>query len=127
MNRSRNATSGCTSAAIANAVNTHATTRWASSAISRTSTVTASASTIASAERSERVTCGRADRATVRAPSAIDSYDTDVADENAGPSADAGVDVDPRSAIPLAVAFASLAILVWFVRSVPRTITALAI
>jgi predicted PurR-regulated permease PerM len=89
--------------------------------------VIASADTIASAERSERVTCGRADRATVRAPSAIDPYDTDVADENAGPSTGAGIDVDPRSAIPLAVAFATLATVVWFVRSVPRTITALAI
>ncbi|MGH8978838.1 MAG: AI-2E family transporter, partial [Acidimicrobiia bacterium] len=39
----------------------------------------------------------------------------------------ASIDVDPRSAIPLAIAFAMLAATVWFVRSVPRTITALAI
>ena len=36
-------------------------------------------------------------------------------------------DVDPRSALPIAVAFAALAVTVWFVRSVPRTLTALAI
>jgi predicted PurR-regulated permease PerM len=37
------------------------------------------------------------------------------------------VDFDPRSAIPLAVAFAILAISVWFVRSIPRTLSSLAI
>ncbi len=38
-----------------------------------------------------------------------------------------GIDFDPRSAIPLAVAFAILAISVWFVRSIPRTLSSLAI
>lgn len=37
------------------------------------------------------------------------------------------IDFDPRSAIPLAVAFAVLALAVWFVRSIPRTLSALAI
>ena len=101
----------------------------------------ANASTIASAERNDSRTCGRGDCTTVRVPSAIDSYDTDVAEGTAGPSGDttsgdttsgeprlaASIDVDPRSAIPLAIAFAMLAATVWFVRSVPRTITALAI
>ena len=99
------------------------------------------APTIASAERSDSFTAGRGGCATVRGLSAIDSYDTDVADDTAGPSTDAidpdfvaaatdsgaGIDLDPRSAIPLAIAFAVLAITVWFVRSVPRTLTALAI
>ncbi len=39
----------------------------------------------------------------------------------------AGIDFDPRSAIPLAIAFAILAISVWFVRSIPRTLSSLAI
>jgi len=37
------------------------------------------------------------------------------------------IDLDTRSALNLAIAFAVLAITVWFVRSVPRTLTALAI
>ena len=103
--------------------------------------MTANAPTIARAECSDSFTAGRGDWATVRALSAIDSYDTDVADDTAGPSTDAidpefvaaatdsgaGIDLDPRSAIPLAIAVAVLAITVWFVRSVPRTLTALAI
>jgi predicted PurR-regulated permease PerM len=72
----------------------------------------------------------------VRALSDIEPYDNQVADETIGPSAtdaneiadrDRAVDIDPRSAIPFAIAFASLAIGVWFVRSVPRTLTALAV
>jgi predicted PurR-regulated permease PerM len=68
----------------------------------------------------------------VRAPSAIGSYDTDVSLNEPGPSppdegAAAGIDFDPRSAIPLAIAFAILAISVWFVRSIPRTLSSLAI
>jgi predicted PurR-regulated permease PerM len=66
----------------------------------------------------------------VRAPSAIAPYDTDVPTEETGPSNDeprVALELDPRSAIPLAVAFAILAIAVWFVRSIPRTISALAI
>ncbi len=39
----------------------------------------------------------------------------------------ASIDFDPRSAIPLAIAFAVLAISVWFVRSIPRTLSSLAI
>jgi predicted PurR-regulated permease PerM len=35
--------------------------------------------------------------------------------------------IDPRSAIPLAIAFAVLALGVWFVRSIPRTLTSAAI
>jgi putative heme transporter len=36
-------------------------------------------------------------------------------------------DVDPHSAIPIAIAFAILAVSVWFVRSIPRTLTLTAI
>jgi predicted PurR-regulated permease PerM len=68
----------------------------------------------------------------VRAPSAIGSYDTEVSSAETGPSAadegpSSSVDFDPRSAIPLAVAVAVLAIVVWFVRSIPRTLSSLAI
>jgi predicted PurR-regulated permease PerM len=41
--------------------------------------------------------------------------------------ASASIDFDPRSAIPLAIAFAVLAISVGFVRSIPRTLSSLAI
>jgi predicted PurR-regulated permease PerM len=73
----------------------------------------------------------------VRAISTIGSYDTDVATPSLGPSATSetpapatrsdGIDLDPRSAIPLAIAVALLAITVWFIRSIPRTLSALAI
>jgi putative heme transporter len=36
-------------------------------------------------------------------------------------------DVDPRSAIPLAIALASMLVVVWVLRSIPRTLTALAV
>ena len=36
-------------------------------------------------------------------------------------------DLDPRSAIPLAIAVATFAVAVWFIRSIPRTLSALAI
>jgi putative heme transporter len=87
-----------------------------------------SAKTIASAVRSDSRTRG------VRALSTIDSYDNDVASLPTGPStasselpSGGGVDLDPRSAIPLAIAVALFAITVWFIRSVPRTLSALAI
>ncbi|HEY5171657.1 MAG TPA: AI-2E family transporter [Acidimicrobiia bacterium] len=38
-----------------------------------------------------------------------------------------GVDLDPRSAIPLAVAVALFVIAVWFIRSIPRTLSSLAL
>ncbi len=38
-----------------------------------------------------------------------------------------GIDLDPRSAIPLAIAVALFAIAVWFIRSIPRTLSALAL
>jgi predicted PurR-regulated permease PerM len=73
----------------------------------------------------------------VRATSTIGSYDTDVATPPLGPSAPSGpsasptgpegIDLDPRSAIPLAIAVALFAITVWFIRSIPRTLSALAI
>src|SRR6267378_1190196 len=90
------------------------------------STVAARPKTSANAERRDSRTRG------VRAPSAIGSYDTDVPPSETGPparddAAAAGIDFDPRSAIPLAVAFAILAISVWFVRSIPRTLSSLAI
>jgi predicted PurR-regulated permease PerM len=55
--------------------------------------------------------------------SGIEPYDTDVPETEIGSS----TDLDPRSAIPIAVAVAILAIGVWFVRSVPRTLTAFAV
>jgi predicted PurR-regulated permease PerM len=65
----------------------------------------------------------------VRAISTIGSYDTDVASSAIGSSSDqpTGIDLDPRSAIPLAIAVALFAITVWFIRSVPRTLSALAL
>jgi predicted PurR-regulated permease PerM len=51
-----------------------------------------------------------------------------VVDADLGPSeAGTSIDLDPRSAIPLALAVALLAVTVWFVRSVPRTLAATAI
>ncbi len=38
-----------------------------------------------------------------------------------------GLDLDPRSAIPLAIAVGLFAIAVWFIRSIPRTLSSLAI
>jgi predicted PurR-regulated permease PerM len=69
----------------------------------------------------------------VRAVSTIGSYDIDVASSVLGPSAtadsppNAGVDLDPHSAIPLAVAVALFVIAVWFIRSIPRTLSSLAL
>jgi predicted PurR-regulated permease PerM len=64
----------------------------------------------------------------VRVTSVIRSYDTDVAATPIGPPpAREGVDLDPRSVIPLAAAVAILLVGVWLVRSVPRTIGCLAI
>ena len=69
----------------------------------------------------------------MRAVSTIGSYDTDVASPALGPSTTAdsppngGVDLDPRSAIPLAVAVALFVIAVWFIRSIPRTLSSLAL
>jgi predicted PurR-regulated permease PerM len=103
--------------------------------------VAAIANTIASADRNESLTSPRCASETVRVAPAIGSYDTHVPDAGAGPPAAgttpngesstrerrAAIDVDPRSAIPLAVAFAALLISVWFVRSVPRMVTTLAV
>jgi predicted PurR-regulated permease PerM len=36
-------------------------------------------------------------------------------------------DIDPRSAIPLAIALASMLVVVWVLRSIPRTLTAVAV
>jgi predicted PurR-regulated permease PerM len=44
-----------------------------------------------------------------------------------GAVATRSIDVDPRSAIPLCIALAALLVSVWFVRSIPRTLTSLAI
>lgn len=60
------------------------------------------------------------------------SYDIDVTASPFGPSdeipPDHGrVDLDPHSAIPLAIAFSILAISVWLVRSIPRTLAATAL
>jgi predicted PurR-regulated permease PerM len=66
--------------------------------------------------------------------STIGSYDTDVVSPPLGPSvaandtdAPSSFDLDPRSAIPLAIAVALFAIAVWFVRSIPRTLSSVAI
>ena len=69
----------------------------------------------------------------MRATSAIGSYDTDVESFPLGPSTTTddprsdGVDLDPRSAIPLAIAVAMFVIAVWFIRSIPRTLSSLAL
>jgi putative heme transporter len=68
----------------------------------------------------------------VRVPSAIGSYDTDVSIDGMGspfpyeqPSS--SIDIDPRSAIPIAIAVALIGVAIWFVRSIPRTLSAVAI
>ena len=98
-------------------------------ATSSTSTVAPSANTSASADRNDNRTGPRgAPSPGVRATSTIGSYDTDVASVTSGsPASDSHADLDPRSAIPLAIAFASLVVAVWFIRSIPRTLTAVAI
>ena len=45
----------------------------------------------------------------------------------AGNDADRRPDIDPHSAVPIAIAFAILAVSVWFIRSIPRTLTLTAI
>ena len=37
------------------------------------------------------------------------------------------IDIDPRSAVPICIAFAILAVLIWFVRSIPRTLALMVI
>jgi predicted PurR-regulated permease PerM len=44
-----------------------------------------------------------------------------------GPPAGRRIDLDPRSAFPIAIAFSILAVTVWLVRSIPRTLAATAI
>ncbi len=87
-----------------------------------------SAKTSASAVRTDSRT------RSVRATSTIGSYDTDVASPPLGPSAATadtplpdGLDLDPRSAIPSRSRLASSPIAVWFIRSIPRTLSSLAI
>jgi predicted PurR-regulated permease PerM len=69
----------------------------------------------------------------VRVASTIRSYDTDVALADPGSPVDAPTDgtgrleLDPRAAIPFAIAFALLAFAVWFIRSIPRTLASAAI
>jgi predicted PurR-regulated permease PerM len=63
----------------------------------------------------------------VRVPSVIGSYDTDVQIDEVGSPDSASIDIDPRSAIPIAIAVAVLAVTIWFVRSIPRTLSAVAI
>jgi putative heme transporter len=89
--------------------------------------VTPSPKTSASAVRTDKRT------RSVRATSAIGPYDTDVESFPLGPSTTTddpqseGVDLDPRSAIPLAIAVAIFVIAVWFIRSIPRTLSSLAL
>jgi predicted PurR-regulated permease PerM len=45
---------------------------------------------------------------------------------NSGPASEA-IDIDPRSAVPLAVALATLLVGLWVFRSIPRTLSALAV
>jgi putative heme transporter len=85
--------------------------------------VPASDKTTASDERSDSRTRG----AGVASNIASDPTDADAKQTPNGSQPRASIDLDPRSAIPLAVAFGVLAISVWFVRSIPRTLTAAAI
>jgi predicted PurR-regulated permease PerM len=68
---------------------------------------------------------------TVRVPSAIGSYDTDVSIDGMGSpipyEQPSPIDIDPRSAIPIAIAVALIGVAIWFVRSIPRTLSAVAI
>ena len=83
------------------------------------------------AERNESRTAGN------RGGETIDPYSTDVPDApNGSPGEpEAGndaataraIDIDVRSALPLVIALAALLVAVWFVRSIPRTLSALAI
>jgi putative heme transporter len=87
------------------------------------------------AERNESRTAGN------RGGETIESYSTYVAgtpngspegsDQDGAATGAAvvvrSIDVDARSAVPLCIALAALMVAVWFVRSVPRTLTALAI
>jgi len=83
----------------------------------------------------------------VRDSSSIGSYDNHVTTPGPGPSGPPAtapgasatasgppatgtrrvIDLDPRSALAVALAFAALAVTVWLVRSIPKTLTALAI
>ena len=112
-------------------------TRSESRAISSIKTVSASSDMTASAERTDTRTDGaRTDDAcagdTPDHRSSLVRYRRDdrllsdpptTTDPAAGATA-RRVDLDPRSAIPLAIAFAILAISVWFIRSIPRTLAA---
>ena len=106
-------------------------TRSDDSSVSSASTVAARANTIANAERNENRT------ASGRGAEGIGPYSTDVADDasrssddvdpSTGPGSPRSIDVDPRSALPLALALATLMTTVWVVRSIPRTLSALAV
>jgi predicted PurR-regulated permease PerM len=106
-------------------------TRSDDSSVSSASTVAARANTIANAERNENRT------ASGRGAEGIGPYSTDVADDASrssddvepptGPGSPRSIDVDPRSALPLALALATLMTTVWVVRSIPRTLSALAV
>jgi predicted PurR-regulated permease PerM len=79
---------------------------------------------MANAERNEKRARAGRDASTI-AP-----YSTDVpegSDGSASTPSTESVDIDPRSALPLSIALATLLTVVWVVRSIPRTLSALAI
>jgi predicted PurR-regulated permease PerM len=51
----------------------------------------------------------------------------DAVELDTGPGSPGSLDIDPRSALPLAIAVATLMTTVWVVRSIPRTLSALAV
>ena len=67
--------------------------------------------------------------AAMRVASVIHPYDNEVPDDAvASPTASAsGIDIDPGSAVPIAAAVAIVGVTIWFIRSVPRSLTALAV
>jgi predicted PurR-regulated permease PerM len=92
--------------------------------------VAARANTRTNAERNDSRT------GDVRGADIIGPYSTDVPDAGSAggdqtaqpsPAAAEPSDIDPRSAIPLAAALAALLVGVWLARSLPRTLTCLAI
>jgi predicted PurR-regulated permease PerM len=87
------------------------------------------------AERNESRTAGNRGGETIEpystdvpdAPNGSPGEPEDVDDAGDGAVATRSIDIDARSALPLCIALAALLVTVWFVRSIPRTLTSVAI